>query len=289
MLLNGYLHTQVYIQLTIGRFHSFFVSQENSMCNKLGVPLALDKLLGPSTVLPFLGIELDTATMELYLPADKLHSLQSLVKSWQGKKSATKVVKPGRTFVRRMIDLATTANELHHHIRLNRGFQSDLLWWSSFLNKWNGVGMLPTVTHLPPNQSITSDASGTWGCAAFWDTCWFALPWEGTWEDVHITIKELLPIVLACAIWGKYWKGQRLVCYCDNAVVVAIINSGSSKKPLAMHLMRLLFFVSAHNKAMAYNILVSRPPPACIFWCCILSYYQIIITRDNHKRTWCSY
>jgi len=44
-------------------------------CNKLGVPLALDKLLGPSTVLPFLGIELDSATMELRLPADKLHNL----------------------------------------------------------------------------------------------------------------------------------------------------------------------------------------------------------------------
>ena len=234
-----------------------------TLCNKLGVPLALDKLLGPSTVLPFLGIELDTDTMELRLPADKLHSLQSLIKSWQGKKSCTKrgllslighlqhaakVVKPGRTFVRRMIDLATTAKELHHHIRLNRGFQSDLLWWATFLQEWNGVGMLPTITHLPPNQSITSDASGTWGCAAFWDTCWFALPWEGTWEDVHITMKELLPIVLACTIWGKHWKGQRLVCYSDNAAVVAIINSGSSKNPLAMHLMRSLFFVSAHYK-----------------------------------------
>ena len=83
-------------------------------CNKLGVPLALDKLLGPSTVLPFLGIELDTATMELRLLADKLYNLQSLIKSWQGRKSCTKrellslighlqhagkVVKPGRTFV----------------------------------------------------------------------------------------------------------------------------------------------------------------------------------------------
>ena len=121
-------------------------------CNKLGVPLALDKLLGPSTVLPFLGIELDSATMELCLPADKLHNLQSLIKSWQGRKSCTKrellslighlqhagkVVKPGRTFVRCMIDLATTAKELHHHIRLNLSFRSNLLWWATFLQKWN--------------------------------------------------------------------------------------------------------------------------------------------------------
>jgi len=51
--------------------------------------------------------------------------------------------------------------------------------------------MLSTITHLPPNQHITSDASGSWGCAAFWDTYWFALPWEGAWEKVHITMKEL--------------------------------------------------------------------------------------------------
>ena len=240
-------------------------------CNKLGVPLALDKLLGPSTVLPFLGIELDTATMELRLPADKLHNLQSLIKSWQGRKSCTKrkllslighlqhagkVVKLGRTFVRHMIDLATMAKELHHHIRLNLSFRSDLLWWATFLQEWNGVGMLSTITHLPPNQHITSDASGSWGCAAFWDTYWFALPWEGAWEKVHITMKELLPIVLACAIWGKYWKGQRMVCHCDNAAVVTIINSGSSKNPLAMQLMRSLFFMSAHfNFAISAHFL----------------------------------
>ena len=184
------------------------------------------------------------------LTADKLHSLQSSIKSWQGRKSCTKrellslighlqhvgkVVKPGCTYMRCMIDLATTAKELHHHIRLNQGFQSDLLWWATFLKEWNGVGMLSTITHLPPNQSITSDASGTWGCATPWDTCWFALTWEGTWKDVHTTMKELLPIVLGCAICGKYWKGQRLVCHCDNADVVAIINSGSSEKSLAMH------------------------------------------------------
>jgi len=38
----------------------------------LGVPLAADKLEGPSTSLFFLGIILDTEHMEIRLPADKL-------------------------------------------------------------------------------------------------------------------------------------------------------------------------------------------------------------------------
>ena len=80
------------------------------------------------------------------------------------------------------------------------------------------------------------------GLCSTWATCWFALP------HGKISLKELLRIALACAMWGKYWKGQRLVCHCDNAAMVAIINSGSSKKDLAMDLMRSLFFVSAHYK-----------------------------------------
>ena len=53
-------------------------------------PLLLNEVLGQSTVLPFLGIELDAATMKLCLTADKLHSLQSSLKSWKGRKSCTK-------------------------------------------------------------------------------------------------------------------------------------------------------------------------------------------------------
>ena len=73
---------------------------------------------------------------------------------------ACRVVKPGRSFLRRMIDLSMTARELHHFIRLNRGFRSDLEWWSVFLSGWNGVSLLSTVVCKPPDVTITSDASG---------------------------------------------------------------------------------------------------------------------------------
>ena len=28
------------------------------------------------------------------------------------------------------------------------------------------------------------------------------------WLDVHITEKELLLIVIACALWGRKWRGR---------------------------------------------------------------------------------
>ena len=37
------------------------------------------------------------------------------------------------------------------------------------------------------------------------------------------------------------WKGKAVQCCCDNATVVAILKSGTSRHPLVMHLMRCLF------------------------------------------------
>ena len=65
---------------------------------------------------------------------------------------------------------------------------------------------------------------------------------------MHITVKELAPIVVACAIWGPGWRGKTVHCLCDNAAVVAILRSGTAKHPLVMHLMRCLsFFVAFYQ------------------------------------------
>ena len=50
----------------------------------LGFPLALEKVEGPSTTLTFLGVEIDTSTLMLRLPEEKLIALRSLIASWTG-------------------------------------------------------------------------------------------------------------------------------------------------------------------------------------------------------------
>ena len=89
---------------------------------ELGIPVATHKTEGPATCLVFLGIEIDTG--ELRLPQDKLQRLHSLLSQWGDKRvcsrkelesligllnHACKVVRTGRSFLRRMIDL------LHSH------------------------------------------------------------------------------------------------------------------------------------------------------------------------------
>jgi len=149
------------------------------ICSTLGIPLALEKVEGPSHCLTFLGITLDSREMVARLPEDKLLRIRSLLATWLSKKKttkreilslvgllqhATKVVKPGRTFVARMYNEATRLKCLSYYTRLSKGFRSDLRWWHLFVCYWNGVSFLDCVmSPLPPDTQIKTDASGTWG------------------------------------------------------------------------------------------------------------------------------
>ena len=196
------------------------------------------------------------------MPEEKLSRLKGMISKWKGRKScrkrellsligqlqhACRMVRAGRTFLRRMIDLSTVVVELHHHIRLNKGFQSNLQWWDLFLEGWNGVSMFASLARSSTAMVLTSDASGSWGCGAFESSGkWFQIPWRGSLEGVHITVKELLPVAVACALWGSHWRGMTVCCRCDNAAVVAILRSGTSRHFLVMHLLRCLFFFVAY-------------------------------------------
>ena len=79
----------------------------------LRVPVALHKTEGPSMVVTFLGILVDTTLFELWLPGEKVMHLQSLIHEWIRKQACTRkelecllghlahaasVVRPGQPF-----------------------------------------------------------------------------------------------------------------------------------------------------------------------------------------------
>ena len=162
---------------------------------------------------------------------------------------ACKVVRLGHVFLRRMLDLlkGVPMHRLRPHtIRLNRDFTSDLAWWQSFIRHWNGVSFLPPHQHRT-TFVLTSDASGNWGCGAWHKTHWFQLPWGTTSATLPIVVKELLPIVLACATWGTSWSGGLVHCYCDNQAVVASLRSRTSQNKHCQHMLRALAFIEARH------------------------------------------
>jgi len=233
-----------------------------SVCHYLGVPLAVEKVEGPSTSLTFLGIVLDTVRMEARLPTDKLHRIRHQVKTWLSKKRATKrqilslvgllqhatkVVRPGRTFLSRMYSLAAKLKQPSHRKKLSAAFHSDLRWWHVFITYWNGVSFL----HLAPRNSapdccIETDASGSWGCGAWFAGLWFHYNWPADWSTIGIMAKELVPILFSCVVWGSQLARQRIQFKCDNQALVEAINKGSSRDNMVMHLLRCLWFFTAY-------------------------------------------
>ena len=264
-----------------------------AICTQLGVPLAMEKIEGPTTSLTFLGIQIDTEKMQARLPADKLSRLQRELTSWQAKKSCTRnelehligvlqfacrVVPQGRPFLRRMINLLSIPRAPHHHIRLNVDFRSDLAWWSTFVDSWNGITFLNLTQQVVPSMNVFTDASGTFGCGALWGNLWLQGQWPLEWESVNIMVKELVPVVLACAMWGSQWSGHHVQFHIDNSSVVQVIKKGSSKEPsgVVMHLLRCLSFFSAYYKftlatchvAGIHNTLadgISRNTLSCVY------------------------
>ena len=234
------------------------------LCREVGFPVMQEKVLGPATVLDFLGFIIDTTSMEIRLPDEKLSRIKQMIYSWRSKKSCTKrtllslignlqhassVVRPGRTFLRRMIDLSKRQVHMDGHLRLNAEFRADLRWWATFLDTWNGVSVISALCRCPIDARLVTDASGSWGCGAYFGSKWFALSWSScpAWAEVHISVQELLPIVVSCAIWGSDMTGRHIRCLCDNAAVVVMINKHTSKHPMAMHLLRCLFFICARS------------------------------------------
>ena len=134
---------------------------------------------------------------------------------------------------------------------------------TSFLSTWNGIGMISPSKSPPPSAILTSDASGSWGGCAFWQNRWLQLSWDPISACESIEVKELVPIVMATAMWGTFWSGTTVQCLCDNMSVVHVLSSRTSRSKPIMHLLHCLFFIEALH---ACRITASHIPASVMTW-----------------------
>ena len=109
-----------------------------------------------------------------------------------------------------------------------------------------GVSVMRSIVAVAqPQVEIVSDASSSWRCRAAWAAKWFQLSLGSLVEarEWSIMPQEMLPIVVAAAVWGQQWRGLTVRARCDNVSVVATIKSGSCKEAHTMHLRRCLAYL----------------------------------------------
>ena len=145
-----------------------------------------------------------------------------------------------------MFDLLKGTKQRQPLLRLNATFRSDLVWWHTFLEHWNGVSMFPPSCDDTPDHHLFTDVAGVVGCGAWSGSHWFQYLWSEVFAERSIAAKALPPIVVARIVCGPNWRHQRVLAHCDNQSLVDVVNSGYSKDAHLMHLLRSLFFITAH-------------------------------------------
>ena len=244
----------------------------HKLLRDLGFYISYNKVRSPSTCQRYLGIDINSVTMKLSLPEDKILHLKEDLTFFDGRRKATKrqiqrlcgilahcaqLVRGGRTFSRRIIALLTKFAPGKRYISLTKSFKMDLEWWQRFAEGFNGSAKIIDVSNW--NTATTcSDASGT-GYGAICNEDWLCGCWNRDIETrgiIHdhvqakpemvipdnINVQELFPVLASVKRWGHQWNDSRVFCYTDNTQVVAAINKGVSVNIHTLELLRLIFW-----------------------------------------------
>ncbi|KAE8289472.1 hypothetical protein D5F01_LYC11173 [Larimichthys crocea] len=214
-----------------------------SAFTNLGVPLSAEKTEGPSTSLEFLGITLDSISLQASLPIEKIHHTSLLIANFLLAHRCTK---------RQLFSLlATSTPNLHDHITLTEASKMELKLWHHFLSTWNGISFFYD-DHItkPEDIQLFIDAAPSAGFGGFYAGKWFAAAWPREFPSLpnSSTIHEIYPVIIAAILWGHEWSKKTIAIYSDNSAAVDIINKGRSHSLDIMQFIRRLTLVSAQHQ-----------------------------------------
>ena len=143
-----------------------------------------------------------------------------------------------------MYSTAVKFKTLTYFSCFNNSSRLDLYWLHKFINHWNVVSLLHSATTFF-EYHIYADNLGSWDFEAILASFWFQLPWPMEWYSIIIMVKELVLIIVSCAVWGPLLKQRRTEFHCDNQGLLASIKKDSCKDAMVIHLLRCLWFFNA--------------------------------------------
>ena len=226
----------------------------------LGVPVASEKIEGPTTKLCFLGFELDSEEMVIRIPMQKIEEIRAKIKDIMKKKKCTlkqmqsligslnfacRAIIPGRPFCRRLINAICGLTQPHHRLRITLGMQEDLKLWQTFFDEYNGISVFHERFWVSSDElELFTDSAGNpnLGFGTYFAGKWAYAPWPKSWVELgiteDITVLEMFPILVSLHIWGAQLRNKKIVFHCDNLASVHIVNSMTSKNDRVMTIVR---------------------------------------------------
>lgn len=246
------------------------MSTFRDICTNLGVPIADDKTIGPTPILVFLGIEIDTTLMVIRLPQQKLLQTKEKLLFIYNQKKVTlkelqslvgllnfcaKALPSARAFNRRFCDAMSGVDNKHYFIRVTIDLKEDIIMWIKFLEEFNGTCRFDKNIWLSNKQlNLYTDSAGNaeLGAGVYFSGRWAFLQWPSLWRSNEImrdiTFLEFVPIVMAVHMFKSELSLKQIMFHTDNKALVSIINKKSSKSKRVMQLVRhLVIYTMLHD------------------------------------------
>ena len=229
------------------------------LLRELGFSISWKKVEGPTQSLVFLGVRIDSVQGCMELPSDKLSEFKALILATLGQKRislkqlqhlagklnwASSVVRGGRIYLRRILDLMRPLARSHHKALVPLSMRLDLLWWKDYLTVFNGKSWLCGFKRW---VNVYVDACGK-AAGMVWGRDWLYCNWALDMPELdsqHINVKETVAIGLAVRRWAPLWSGCSVMIHSDNVTALCALNKGSSRSPVAMKFVREIFWLSA--------------------------------------------
>ncbi|XP_071176474.1 uncharacterized protein [Mytilus edulis] len=229
-----------------------------------GLEESVEKATPPSTSMVFLGILFDTVSCTLSITKDRLEEILYLVKSWLQKERCSlkdlqsllgklhfvsSCVCPGRLFVSRLLVWLRTFGGQNITKRVPKYIKLDLVWWSKFLNIYNGVSMMFLIDWSSPDCVLSCDSTLI-GCGGICNGRYFhtVFPTFIRRQQLYINALELLYVMVCLKVWASVLKGSRIVIYCDNSSSVTVLNSGACRNTFMQSCLGEICFLTASHE-----------------------------------------
>ncbi|CAC5366108.1 unnamed protein product [Mytilus coruscus] len=227
--------------------------------NSCGLEESVEKASSPSHRMSFLGVWFDTENMTMEITPDRLVEIFDLVSFWLNKDTASlkevqsligklnfiaSCVRPGRIFISRILNFLREFKNEDCVLEVSLELKHDLLWWSEFLEIYNGVSLLNLQEWTEPDEYMASDACLV-GCGGVSNGQFFhcVFPDFIVQQNLHINALELLSVIVCLKLWGQ--KGRKICIQCDNMVSVQVINQGKSRSRFLQACLREICFICA--------------------------------------------
>lgn len=232
-----------------------------NLADALGLALAHDKCQSPTTVMQWLGYNINSREMSIAIPSDKLNQVLQECKIWMNKSRASRTmiqsligklvhlancVRHARKFTGRILSTLRLMNEQNRTwTTLNRDFKADIAWFLAYAEQANGLSLISPIKDFVIIECDSSLDGGGGNSSSLFYKWKYTPEHKKRFPSIHMleAVNLLIAYRTLCPTSGT--AGKCIVLVTDNLGSRYALASGRTKDPVLGACARELWLAAA--------------------------------------------